>query len=377
MATTFSVVGKSITRYDGAVKVSGAARYAADFTPPGTLWAKALRSPFAHAKIKSIDVSKALKLPGVHGVLTARDFNGVLGGFAFRDQPVLADGKVRFIGEKVAAVCADNEEIADEALALIEVDYEEIPAVFDAVEAMKADAPLVHDKINSYIGLPSPAKENSNVLVFRTYGKGNVEEGFKKSYRIFEHSFTTQIQHQGYIEPTACLVEIKDGKINAYAANKSPASLRRQISEVIGVPQDQINIMPIVIGGDFGGKRHASDIPLCYFFAKATGKPVKMIMDYAEELIAGNPRHPSTIRVKTGVTKDGLIQALEAQVVITAGPTARTSPARTSAALRLSPALTRSRIPKWIAIWFTQILSPAALCGRQEHRRQYGRASPI
>ncbi len=319
MTTTFSVVGKSITRYDGAVKASGAARYTADFAPSGVLWAKALRSPYAHARIKSIDVSKALKILGVYGALTAKDFKGVLGGFTFRDQPVLADGKVRFIGEKVAAVCADTEEIADEAIALIEVEYEEIPTVFDPMEAMKANAPLVHEKINSYVGLPTPAKENTNILVFRTYGKGDVEQGFKLSDRIFEHSFTTQIQHQGYIEPTACLVEIKDGKVNVYAANKSPSSLRRQVSEVLGLPLEQINIMPVVIGGDFGGKRHASDIPLCYMFAKATGKPVKMIMDYSEELIAGNPRHPSTIKVKTGVSNDGHILALEAQVVYNGG----------------------------------------------------------
>ncbi len=317
--TTFSVIGKSIERYDGPVKVSGAARYSADYAPPGTLWVRALRSPFAHAKIKSINVEKALKIPGVHGALTARDFKGVLGGFTFRDQPVLADGKVRFIGEKVAAVCADTEEIAEEALALIEVEYEDIPAVFDAVDAMKADAPLVHDKINGYVGLPNPAKDGTNILAFRTYGKGDVQQGFKLSDRIFEHSFTTQIQHQGYIEPTACMVEIKDGKVNVYAANKSPSSLRRQISEVIGLPLDQINIMPVVIGGDFGGKRHASDIPLCYMFAKATGKPVKSIMDYAEELTAGNPRHPSTIKMKTGVSNDGRILALEAQVVYNGG----------------------------------------------------------
>ena len=317
--TTFTVVGKPKGRVEGPLKVSGSARYAADWILPGTLWAKVVRSPYPHALIKSIDVSKALKVPGVHGALTAKDFKGVLVGPTFRDMPVLADGKARYIGEKVAAVVADTEDIADEAAALIEVEYEELPPVFDSIEAMKDGAPILHDKINSYIGLPAPVKEPTNVLVTRKYEKGDVAQGFKEADRVFDHTFTTTWTHQGYLEPTACIVEARPDKVHVWAANKTSWVLRRQLSEAIGVKQEDILIHAIPVGGDFGGKRHAHDTPLCYMFSKMTGRPVKMVTDYVDEFLAGDPRHPAVIHVKTGVKNDGTITALQGEVIYNSG----------------------------------------------------------
>jgi CO/xanthine dehydrogenase Mo-binding subunit len=286
---------------------------------PGTLWARAVRSPFPHAIIKSIDASKALKVPGVHGVLTAKDFNGVLVGPTFRDMPVLADGKVRFIGEKVAAVCADTEEMAEEAASLIEVEYEEIPTVFDPIEAMKDGAPILHEKINSYIGLPAPVKEPTNVLVYKVYGKGDVEKGFKEADRVFENTYTTTWSHQGYIEPTSCIVHVRPDKVHVWAANKTAWVLRRQLAEAVSLKPEQILIHAIPVGGDFGGKRHAHDTPLCYMFSKMTGRPVKMVTDYADEFLAGDPRHPAVLQIKTGVKNDGTITAIQARVIYNSG----------------------------------------------------------
>ena len=317
--TTFTVVGKPKGRVEGPLKVSGSARYAADWILPGTLWAKSVRSPYAHAKIISIDATKALALPGVHGVLTAKDFGGVLVGPTFRDMPVLADGKVRFIGEKVAAVCADTEEIAEEAASLIEIVYEEIPTVFDPLEAMKDGSPILHEKINSYIGLPAPVKEPTNILVTKVYGKGDVAKGFAEADRVFEKTFTTTWSHQGYIEPTACIVDVRPDKIHVWAANKTAWVLKRQLIEALHVKPEEILIHAIPVGGDFGGKRHAHDTPLCYMFSKATGKPVKMVMDYSDELLAGDPRHPAVVKIKTGVKNDGTITAIEGSVVYNSG----------------------------------------------------------
>ena len=179
------IVGTPQARIESALKTTGTARYAADHVLPRTLWARALRSPFPHAIIESIDVSKAQKVPGVHAVLTAKDFNGILVGFSFQDMPILADGKVRFVGEKVAAVCAETKEIAEEAVGLIDVRYRELPATFDPIEAMKPGAPIVHENTNSYVGLAKPVPAHSNIIMSRSLSHGDIAVGFEQSDKIF------------------------------------------------------------------------------------------------------------------------------------------------------------------------------------------------
>ncbi len=320
MTTAYKVIGTSQGRVEGASKVTGAAKYAADYTPPGTLYVKVVRSPFPHALIKSIDVSKALALSGVKGVLTAKDFPGARVGQSYRDMPVLAEGKVRFIGEKVAAVCAETEEIADEALALIEVNYEEIPAVFDPILAMKADAPIIHENFQKYIGFRAdPPKGQTNTFISTALSQGDIEKGFKEADRIFEQTFTTHWAHSGYIEPTACVADATGPKVKVWISTKVPFSIRKQLSEAVNIKPEDILINIVHCGGDFGGKRQCMDSPLCYAFSKMTGRPAKMVMDYSEELLAGNARHPSVIRFKTGVKKDGTITAIDAEVVYNTG----------------------------------------------------------
>src|SRR3954451_12575500 len=201
------VVGNPTPRVEGESKVSGAALYATDVTLPGMLWSKLFRSSIASGKIKRIDVSKAAALPGVHAVLTGEDCTGLRIGRRLYDMPILADGEVRFIGEKVAAIAADSEAISEEALNLIEVEYEETEPLLDPVEAMRPGAKLLHPEIMNYKGLPKPLAAPSNEFVNVTWKKGDIETGFRQAEVIVENTFTTPVVHQSYIEPHSCVVD--------------------------------------------------------------------------------------------------------------------------------------------------------------------------
>ena len=329
MAATGTAIGRSITRGEGPDKVSGKAVYAADISLPGMLWGKILRSPYPYARIKNIDTSAAEALPGVHAVVTGQDMPGAKIGRRMVDMPVLAQDVVRFVGEKVAAVAAIDNETADEALLLINVEYEELDPVYDAEEAMKTDAPDLHPDMASYVGLPEPPSGIRNAFAHITWEKGDVNQGFKESDLIFEHTFNAQLMHQGYIEPHACVVSADpspEGQVNIWANNKDPYMLRDQLSGAWGVPAESIVLHPSTIGGDFGGKGSFMDVPLCYYLSKKSGRPVKMVMNYIQELMAGNPRHPAVMTIKTGVMKDGTIKARQARAVFDSGAYAAFKP---------------------------------------------------
>ena len=266
--TSFSAIGQPVPQEEGPEKVSGRALYAADVLLPGMLWGKVLRSPYPHANIVSIDTAKARQVPGVHAVLTGQDLPDRRVGRLLRDIPVLARDRVLFVGEKVAAVAAETLEAAEEALNLIDVAYEELPPVFDPVEAMDSSAPTLHPQMASYEGLPQPMATVNNVFAHNSWSKGDIAEGFGAADRIFEHTFTAQLMHQGYIEPHACVVHIDDhGRAQVWANNKGPFMLRDQLAAVWGVPTEQIRVNPTSIGGDFGGKGSFMDVPLCYHLA--------------------------------------------------------------------------------------------------------------
>ena len=320
MVASYSVIGQPIVRGEGSEKVSGQSIYTSDVILPGMLWGKVLRSPLPHARIVSIDTSRAAQLPGVHAVITGQDIPDRRVGRLLRDCPVLARDKVLFVGEKVAAVAAEDPDIAEEALLLIDVEYEDLSPVFDPEEAMTAEAPTLHEGMESYPGLPQPPSGINNVFAHNAWDKGDIEQGFAESDLVFEHTFTTQLHHQAYLEPHACVVDIDDtGRVQIWANNKGPFMLREQLSAVWEMSQDNILVNPTSIGGDFGGKGSFMDIPLCYYLAKASGRPVKMVMDYVQELMAGNPRHPATITIKTGMKQDGRIWARQARCVFNSG----------------------------------------------------------
>ena len=320
MPEPYHVIGTPTPRTDAIEKVTGEARYTADTMLDGVLWAKSLRSMFAHARIVSVDVSRAAALPGVRAVLMGADVSGVRFGRRLRDVPVLADGVVRFVGERVAAVAAEDPTIAEEACNLIEVVYEELPAVLDPEAALRNDAPVLHPDVNDYAGLPRRVDGHLNGFVRDTWGTGDVERGFAEADVIVEGTYSTQRVHQGYMETHGCLVWIgDDGRVNLWAPNKAPHRLKNDFATALGFELDQVVVHHSTVGGDFGGKGSPMDAPLCYFLAKATGRPVRATMTYAEELAAGNPRHASVSHLRTGVKRDGTIVAHEARILFDSG----------------------------------------------------------
>jgi CO/xanthine dehydrogenase Mo-binding subunit len=320
MASSKQVVGNPTPRVEGELKVSGEAKYAVDITRPGMLWGKLLRSPIASGKIKRIDASKALALPGVHAVVTGEDCTGLKIGRRLYDMPILADGEVRFIGEKVAAVAADTELIAEEAVNLIEIEYEETEPILDPVETMKPGARLIHRDVMNYKGLPKPLKEPSNDFIYMTWGRGDIETGFRQADIIVENTFTTPVVHHSYIEPHSCVVETApDGSAQFWSCSKVPYGVREQVANALQIPQEKLVFNPVYIGGDFGGKGDFMDLAVVYLLSKKAGRPVKLVMDYDEEFTAGNPRHASIVHVKTGVKKDGTIVAHHMNFIFDSG----------------------------------------------------------
>jgi carbon-monoxide dehydrogenase large subunit len=329
MATTISPIGASIPRLEGAEKVTGRARYTADVTPPGTLWGKVLRSPHPHARIVRIDATAARQVPGVRAVITGQDAPGLYVGKTLRDMPVLCWDRVRFVGDRVAAVAADTPEAADAALDLIEVEYQVLPAVFDPLEAMQPDAPLLHDDVTAYDGAPKQwlAPDVHNGVTRLAWTKGDPEQGFREVDLVLEHTFWIPARHEGYIEPHACLVAIDDDqRIQVWISAKAPFRARSQLAKAIGVPEERILVHAIQIGGDFGGKGDAVDAPIAYLLARETGRPVKLVMTYAEDLTASNPSHPTAITIRSGVMRDGRIVARTARTVHASGAYAALKP---------------------------------------------------
>jgi len=314
------VVGIPTPRVEGKDKVTGRAKYTVDVTLPGMLWGKVLRSPIPSGRIKRIDASRALHLPGVKTVVTGEDVTGLKIGRRVYDMPILADGVVRFIGEKVAAVAAESEEIAEQALDLIEVEYEDLEPVLDPVKAMEPSAPLIHPEVMSYKGLPEKLAAPSNDFIYKTWKKGDISVGFKQAELIVENTFATKTVHHAYLEPHSCVVQANEsGGAEIWSCSKVPYAIREQVANAIRIPPEKLVIHPVYIGGDFGGKGDFMDIAVCYFLSRKSGRPVKMIMDYSEEFVAGNPRHASIIKVKTGVKKDGTLVAHHMEFIFDSG----------------------------------------------------------
>jgi CO/xanthine dehydrogenase Mo-binding subunit len=306
-------------RVDGTLKVTGAAPYASDYNLPGTLLAKFLTSPLPHALIRSIDTTRAKAVPGVHAVLTGADIGPRRFGKVLYDQPVLAYERVRFAGERVAAVAAESLEAAEEAVSLISVDFDELPAVFDGEEALREDATVLHPDIASYHYQQGqrPPVPHPNLQGYGLQQKGvdDLEPLFASAHRVFEHVYRQGRQHQGYLEPHACLVWIDDQDIvHVYSTNKAAFALRQSLAVCTGLPAQQIVVDCMFIGGDFGGKGSSIDEFPCYYLARATGRPIKSVMTYVDELSNANPRHASTCYLRTAVDERGRIIAHQARV---------------------------------------------------------------
>jgi len=302
MERELNVVGKRIPMLDAAAKVKGSAQFTDDLMLPGMLYGKILRSPFPHAKILHIDTSKAERLPGVKGVMTGMEIPDRRYGIVpkAKDEYALAKGKVRYMGDEVAAVCAIDPEIAEEALELIKVDYEELPAVFDPLEAIKEGAPLVHDDVPN----------NISASIRKEFG--DVERAFKESDHIFEDTFYSQAVNHAPLEPHGALAQYDPmkGELTIWSSTQIPFFLRRNLSTTLLVPESKIRVIKPKVGGGFGQKidMFAKDFCACWFAMKL-GKPVKFIYEREEVFIGTRQRHPMYLSVKTGVKKDGTILA--------------------------------------------------------------------
>jgi CO/xanthine dehydrogenase Mo-binding subunit len=313
-------LNKAVPRIEGADKVSGNMRYAADLPFPAALLAKMLRTSLPHARILGIDTSKAAKLPGVRAIITGADVAGVMVGLRMKDMPLLAQNRVRYVGEPIAAVAADSDDIAEEALGLIDVQYEELPFVTDPVDAIRPGAPLLHENPLAYKNAPEREIELPNVQSYGKWSNGDVEAGFQKAAHIFEHTFRTPLGFHGYIEPHACTVQINaDGRIEIWASNKAPFTLRSRFARDLGLDENSVKVHILPVGGDFGGKTSVTEAPICYFLAKKTGKPVRMVLEYTEELTAVSHRHPAVITLRTGVDGEGRLAAMEVRAVFSGG----------------------------------------------------------
>ena len=307
----YSMIGKRIPRVDGRMKVTGEAKYAADYEMPGMLWCKILRSPHPHAKILNIDISRAERLPGVKGIITGKDFGGWTWGWMpkTRDEPPLASDKVRYLGEAVAAVAAVDEDIAEEATGLIHVEYQDLPGVFDPEEAMKEGAPQVHDYVKS------------NLSWDFHMDFGDIQKGFAEADLMREDRFETGRVIQGYLEPPAALAVWDSSGITVWAAKQSPYFLYRHLAACFRIPLNRVRIIQPFIGGGFGGTKNdslAGDF-CSVLLSRMTGKPVKFVYTMEEVLKTCRRRHNMIVHNKTGMKKDGTLTAMQSRVIADGG----------------------------------------------------------
>ena len=319
-------LGRPTPRVDGLAKVTGTARYVADQTIPGMISGRLVHSTRSHARILGIDTAAARALPGVHAVITGEDVGQYLYGRRMKDMPVLARGVVRYSGERLAAVAAETEEIARHAADLIDVTYEDLPAVLDVTGALEPDAPLLHPDFNTYPGV-RPLSEPSNAYQWTVNDRGDLDAGFAEADIIVEGEYETQRHHQAYLEPHASVVSIEGGRAHVWTNTKVPQNIRDDLAATVGIPRDDIVLHHSHIGGDFGGKGTPLDLPVCYFLARAAGRPVRMVADYIEEFLAGSPRHATRTRLRTGVMRDGSIRAHHVQFFVNSGAYAAYKPA--------------------------------------------------
>jgi CO/xanthine dehydrogenase Mo-binding subunit len=327
--SNLKVVGTRPIRPDGVDKVTGRAVFAADTRASGMLWGKILRSPHAHARIVSIDTSKAAALKGVHAVVTSADFPNIPseeafvgeGPMNFRDLSwnVMARGKALYEGHAVAAVAATTQQIADDALALIEVKYEVLPFVIDVEDAMADNAPVLHDDMFTGGVTPKPTKP-SNVAKVVTFKKGDAEAGFKDADIIVEGKYTTKPVHQGYIEPHACLATYApDGQITIHSSSQGHFMVRAYTAKLLGIDMANIRCTPAEIGGGFGGKTLIYLEPVAVALSRKSGKSVKMQMTREDVFRGSGPTSGAAIELKIGAKKDGTIVAAKQVLKFQAG----------------------------------------------------------
>jgi CO/xanthine dehydrogenase Mo-binding subunit len=309
------LVGTSVPRADGADKVTGRARYVADLSLPGMLAGKVLRSPYAHARIVRIDTAAARAIPGVYAVLCGEDTPKIPWGFFVPDQYPLSVGKVRYIGEEVAAVAARDEATAERAVRAIEVEYEELPAVFDCEAAMAEDAPQIHD-------VPR------NVAMHFKIERGDVEAALAGADLVVDETFESMFQWQTAMEPIGCLADYQEGKLTLWANVSGLFRARTELARALALEPGQIRILQPAVGGGFGGKSmDDNNAVICALLARATRRPVKLVNTREDDFIGGRPRPSMRIRVRMGFKRDGTMVGKDLRLVLDNGAYSCKAPA--------------------------------------------------
>lgn len=327
----FSVIGRSLPRVDGPQKVSGLTRYVADLQLPGMLHARLVLSPFAHARIRRIDASRAVALPGVVGVFTARDLPLARQDSTSRERAPLAIDRVLFNGHPVAAVVAEDPAVAEDAIPLVEVDYEELPAALDPLEAMRPDAPPVREQRLAASAADLAAhgadvgaqqQEESAALNVGTtlhFTRGDVARGFREAEVVVERTYRTSWVHQGYLEPRAAVASCDPlGGVVVYTSTQALFSTRTAVARALGLPDQQVRVIAMPVGGAFGAKFVLLE-PLVAALARATRRPVSLVLSRGEDFLATTPAPQSQIELKLGARRDGRLIALQARVVFDTG----------------------------------------------------------
>lgn len=308
----YAVIGKGLPAKDALDKVMGQARYGTDISLQGQLHGRILRSPYPHAKILDIDTSKAEALPGVKAVITARDVPlRDRSPYASRppiEKRVFASDKVRFVGDEVAAVAAVDSDRAQEALELIRVEYEPLPAVLTPLDALRPDCPRIHE-------------EEDNLCTKFQINRGDVQQAFRESDHVFEDTVHTQIQYQAYLEPVACVASFDaSGKLTVWMSSMDPSGMRSCLAEALQLSETKIRVVHTFVGGAFGGKIGFIPLyPICALLAKHAGKPVKLVYSREEDFIATLPRLAASIDIKTAFRKDGTLLAKESRILADTG----------------------------------------------------------
>ena len=331
-AQTYNVIGKAELRNDGTEKVTGKALYTVDVDLPGMAHGKVLRSPYAHARLARVDGSQAERLPGVLAVITRDDQKSLrMFGAAYKDQTIVAVDKVRYAGDPVAAVAAVDEATAARALELIEVDYEDMPAVTSLDEALAENAPLVHEasaRGGELMGqrYEAPKEFSGSNLCYRfSYANGDVEAGFKKADHVFEDTFTfPRVQHF-CMEPHATVAHHEGDRITLWAGTQEPFTLREHLADIFRLAQSKIRIIVPYVGGGYGGKLAVKTEPLAVMLSWKAKRPVRLAHTI-EESFKTVTRHPARVRIKTGVTKDGKLVARQCLIHMETGAYADAGP---------------------------------------------------
>lgn len=320
-----AVIGQSVPKIDGFAKVSGSATYTHDLYRPRMLHGALLTSPYPHARIRGYDTSAARALPGVRAVITAEDLPKQYIGSTVYDEPILARGKVRYVGEPVVAVAADSVEIARAALRLIEVDYEELPAVFEIDEAMAPDAPIIHEDADNYIRI-AQTPFGGNVVAHIELETGNVDDVWSECDVIVENEYSNPAIHAQYMETCAALAEVDGtGKLTVWCSTQTVFGTQAAIAAALQIPMSKVRCIAPAVGGGFGAKLVTIE-PVTAALALATRRPVKIVLTRDEDMNIMRTRHAAKIRMKTGAKRDGTLLCRDIEILLNGGAYADLTP---------------------------------------------------